>query len=190
MESINVYKDCPSFENDRFLLRRIEPGDCTDLLAVYSDERAVPFFNGDNCNGDDFHYETAERMRQALDFWEYSYRNGWFVRWTVLDKTAGRAVGTIELFHRTAEDYFDRCALLRLDLASGYEDEADIESILSLIVPRACGLFDCDFVAAKAVPEASERRKALTRLGFRESVGKLRGSDGTEYGFYWEWKEH
>ncbi len=79
--------------------------------------------------------------------------------------------------------------LLRLDLASGYENEADIESILSLIVPRACGLFGCDFAATKAVPEAAERRKALTRLGFRESGEKLRGGDGTEYGFYWEWKE-
>ena len=58
---MNVYEDCPVFQNERYVLRLVEDGDIGDLLKVYSDVKAVPLFNGDNCNGDDFHYTTPER---------------------------------------------------------------------------------------------------------------------------------
>ena len=69
------YQKFPVFGNERFLLRKIEESDAKDLLQIYSDEKSVPFFNSDNCNGDDFHYSTIKRMKEAIDFWEYSYKN-------------------------------------------------------------------------------------------------------------------
>lgn len=65
---MNIYEDCPAIQNEKYLLRLVIDDDLFDLLKVYSDVKAVPFFNGDNCHGDDFHYTTVERMRQALDF--------------------------------------------------------------------------------------------------------------------------
>lgn len=103
------YMTCPAFESENYLLRLVEPTDVTDLLNVYSDEKAVPFFNGDNCHGDDFHYTTSERMQGAVDFWTQAYREKWFVRWTIVDKKTQKAVGTIELFNRQSEDYFNDC---------------------------------------------------------------------------------
>ena len=47
---MDVYKECPKFENDRYILRLTFRGDCDGLLKVYSDKKAVPFFNGDNCH--------------------------------------------------------------------------------------------------------------------------------------------
>lgn len=88
---MNPYETCPVFENENYLLRLIEPADTQDLLLVYSDEKAVPFFNGDNCNGDDFHYTTLERMQSAVDFWCQAHREGWFVRWVILDKHGRRS---------------------------------------------------------------------------------------------------
>ena len=82
----DVYEYCPEFENEKFLLRLISAEDSNDLLKVYSDPDAVPFFNSDNCNGDDFHYKTLERMKQAVDFWIFSYNERYFVRWTIIDK--------------------------------------------------------------------------------------------------------
>jgi len=66
----DVYAECPTFENDRFLLRLISKNDTGALLPVYSDPAAVPLFNSDNCHGDDFYYRTPERMQQAVAFWE------------------------------------------------------------------------------------------------------------------------
>ena len=60
--------------------------DSEDLLEVYSDKNALPFFNSDNCHGDNFYYQTIERMNEAIDFWLDSYENKWFVRWTIIDK--------------------------------------------------------------------------------------------------------
>ena len=78
-----VYLNCPSFEDDKYLLRLVTKEDSEDLLEVYSDKNALPFFNSDNCHGDNFYYQTIERMNEAIDFWLDSYENKWFVRWTI-----------------------------------------------------------------------------------------------------------
>lgn len=181
---MNVYEYCPVFENERFLLRLVEKGDCADLLKVYSDEKVVPLFNSDNCNGDDFYYQTLERMAQAIDFWIFSYDNRYFVRWSIIDRQVGEAIGTIELFQREAVDGLTNTGLLRLDLRSDYECPDTIESLLTLIMGFAYELFDCASITTKAVPEAYIRREALIRTGFQKSADSLRGDDGTLYGHY------
>lgn len=181
----NVYVSCPEFENDRFKLRFISVDDCDELLKVYSDRDAVPLFNSDNCNGDDFYYTTHERMKEALDFWNFSYNENFFVRWSIIDKKFNAIIGTIELFHRDAKDYFNNCGLLRLDLRSDYERKDDIIDILSLIIDKTYSLFECSMIATKAISIASERITALNKLNFLSSENKLIGNDGTEYSSYY-----
>lgn len=86
----DVYENCPAFENDKFLLRFSQLDDAEDLVSVYSDKNALPFFNSDNCHGDNFYYPNEDRMRQAIKFWLSSYSSKWFVRWTIIDKLAFR----------------------------------------------------------------------------------------------------
>ena len=140
--------------------------------------------NSDNCHGDDFHYTDLDRMRKAIDFWKQSYQNRWFVRWTIVDKAAETAIGTVEGFRREAQDYFTDCALLRLDLRSDYETSQAIVQIFSLIAEPSFELFDCGKVATKAIPAAQERIAAIGQLGFSASSEKLVGHDGTLYGDY------
>ena len=180
----DVYEYCPEFKGERFLLRPVSLEDCTALLKVYSDERAVPFFNNDNCHGDDFHYTTVERMRSEINFWQYSYVHRYFVRWSIVDQASGEAIGTIELFNRRADDWFENCGILRLDLRSDYERTEIIREILELIIPQAYILFDCDRLATKAVSLAAERIAALEQMGFAACSEKLIGHDGTAYGDY------
>lgn len=181
----DVYEFCPKFENEKYLLRLISEEDTNDLLKVYSDVHAVPFFNSDNCNGDDFYYKTLERMKQAVDFWIFSYKERYFVRWTIIDKDTMEAVGTIELFHREADEHFYECGLLRLDLRSDYENASQIADIVSLIKEVTYDLFYCNIIATKAVSEATERLQALHELGFAAADKKMIGKDGTEYGDYY-----
>lgn len=186
---MNVYAQCPVRENERFWLRLVGEGDCADLLKVYSDTAAVPLFNSDNCNGDDFHYTTRERMQQAIQFWIWSYENGWFVRWSIIDKAAGQAVGTIELFRRDSENGDGGCGVLRLDLRSDYEREREIRQILSLVIPDAFGWFGCDSIITKAKPIAQQRIGMLTKMGFVPSDEPLVCHDGTCCGDYWTLRE-
>lgn len=186
---MNIYKSCPVLQNEKYMLRLVNDGDLSDLLKVYSDIKAVPFFNGDNCHGDDFYYTTEERMRQALDFWKTSYDNGWFVRFAVVHKQTGEAIGTVEEFHRDAEDCFSNCGLIRLDLRSDFERAREIENILSLIALPSFDLFGCDKVATKAIAKAAERIKALSALNFIKSQEPLVGHDGTKYYDYYVLKK-
>ena len=174
---MNPYEKCPVYENENYFLRLIEAADAQDLLLVYSDEKAVPFFNSDNCNGDDFHYTTLERMQNAVAFWQQAHTEKWFVRWVIIDKNIGHVVGTIELFNRQANDYFNNCGLLRLDLRSDYERTESIFEILSLIVPPTFELFDCQMIATKVPSFASERKIAVEKLGFALSEEALVGGD-------------
>lgn len=182
---MNVYEQCPVVSGEHFLLRLVSREDCADLLKVYSDPEAVPLFNSDNCNGDDFYYKTLERMKQAVDFWIFSYKEQYFVRWTIIDKATMAAVGTIELFHREADEHFYECGLLRLDLRSDYETVDDIVNIVSLIKEATYDLFYCNIIATKAVPKATERIKALGELGFTAADKMLVGHDGTKYDDYY-----
>lgn len=180
----NIYKHAVQFENQRFLLRFVSKEDADDLLAVYSDKNALPFFNSDNCHGDNFYYPTRERMAQAIDFWICSYENGWFVRWSVVDKTIGKAVGTVELFTRASDDGLSG-AVLRLDLRSDYENRGIIENLLTLLLPRVPEYFTSP-VITKAPIYAVERIAALQALGFVPSSHLLVGEDGYAYNGYWE----
>ncbi len=183
-EMQDVYLNCPQFENEKYLIRFISENDCHDLLKVYSDKKAVPFFNNDNCGEEDFYYTTEERMKEAIDYWFFEYGRKGFVRWSILDKPENSVIGTIELFHRSANDYFTECGLLRLDIRSDYEKANEIETIISLIITPTFNLFQCNKVATKAKPEAVERIKALKKLGFQSKEEKLIGHDGTKYTSY------
>lgn len=46
---MSIYESCPVLENEKFMLRLFQEEDCDDLLKVYSDKNALPFFNSDNC---------------------------------------------------------------------------------------------------------------------------------------------
>ena len=181
----NVYEECPKLENDKFLLRFIEETDMEDLLKVYSDKNALPFFNSDNCDGDNFYYATLDRMKSAYDFWVYSYREKWFVRWSIVDKKTNEVIGTIELFKRSSDDETDGMGTLRLDVRSDYEKGDSLKSILEVIVPNAYDLFDTDTILTKIPNYAIERAAAAKSLGFEKRDIILIGDDGEAYTGYW-----
>lgn len=178
MKMPDVYETCPRLENGQYLLRLIEAQDAAGLLEVYSDKNALPFFNSDNCHGDNFYYPTAARMREAVDFWMEAYQKRWFVRLAIMDKSSAKLIGSAELFHRHAEDAFDGVGVLRLDVGSGYEREDVLFNIVSLIVPPAFELFYCDKIITKAPIYAVERIKAIQKAGFTKSEHLLTGTDG------------
>ena len=181
----NIYEECPVFENERWLLRFVKKSDSDDLLKVYGDKNALPFFNSDNCDGDNFYYHTKELMDKAIDFWLYSYREKWFVRWAIIDKTSGKAIGTIESFKRLSEDAFNESGVLRLDVGSSYESADALKEIMSLIVPHIFEMFDCKQVVTKVPIYAVERAAAAKDFGFEKTDALLVAKDGVAFNGYW-----
>ena len=172
-------------ENNRFSLRIVEFEDVKDLLKVYSDSKALQLFNSDNCHGDDFHYETLPRMKEAISFWLDNSKNKQFIRLCIIDKKTNVAIGTIELFQRRSKDYYNGKAIMRLDLRSDYEKSKYIKNILQLIIPNIYTICHSDFVAIKIPVFAKERLKAIEDLDFKSEEEYLIGTDGTPYGHYY-----
>ena len=182
----DVYEKCPVIENENYLLRFVSENDISDLLEVYSDKNALPFFNSDNCNGDNFYYPTKEKMSEAVKFWKFSYQKRYFVRFTVINKSVNKAIGTVELFRRDSDDDFDGDSILRLDVKSDYEQENIISEILTVIIPEAFKMFDCYEIITKVPCYAVERTKAVKKFGFTKSENFLIGThDGYAYKDYW-----
>ena len=187
---MNIFEKCPVLESDRFVLRMIEKEDCEDLFRVYSDKNALPFFNSDNCNGDNFYYPTIERMKEAIDFWISAYDNGWFVRLSIMDKATSQVIGTVEVCYRVSEDAFNNMGILRVDVRSDYEREEALFDIFSLITPQVYDMLGCSEIITKGPIYAVERIKAIQKTGFMKSKHLLMGGhDGYGYDGYWTAKK-
>ena len=156
---MNIYETCPVLENEKLIIRLFQNEDCDDLLIVYSDKNALPFFNSDNCDGDNFYYATKERMTEAISFWNMSYENGWFARLSIVDKAVSDVIGTVEL--------------------------NELYSIFSLITPELEKMLGCKGVLTKAPIYAVERIKAIQKVGFTKSEHLLIGKTGYAYDGYW-----
>jgi [ribosomal protein S5]-alanine N-acetyltransferase len=176
----NVYEECPIYIKELITLRQTKVADAEELLECYSDEKAVPLFNSDNCNGDDFYYTTIERMETAIDFWDFSYKSRYFVRWTVVLNDTNEKIGTIEMFHRLAEDEFNHYGMLRIDLQSKHEVQSIIGEILEIANENLFEVFEVEAILTKAVPEAKQRISSLVQNGYKP-LGKKLMSYGDYY---------
>lgn len=163
----DIYAECPIYKKKLITLRQTNMEDTQDLLRCYSDKRAVPFFNSDNCHGDNFYYTTIERMKQAIDFWDFSYKNKYFVRWTIILNATNEKIGTVEMFHRIADDEFNHYGVLRIDLQSKCEVQPIINEILEIVDDNFYASFDLEVILTKAIPDATERVTSLLERGFQ-----------------------
>lgn len=181
---MDIYEICPQLESANYLLRQTCLDDCADLLKVYSDPTAWPIFNSDNCTGD-FHITKPEDMENCIRFWLDEYAMRCYIRWSIIDKATNAAIGTVELFNRAAEDFYNNVGLLRLDLRSDYETAEVIREIISMLIPCSFNLFSCNRIATKIPSCARSRAQTLTEFGFQASPELLYGHDGRAYGDYY-----
>ncbi|RKI40840.1 N-acetyltransferase [bacterium D16-51] len=182
---MDIYKKCPELENENFIIRLFQNEDCNDLWKVYSDKNALPFFNSDNCDGDNFYYTTKEKMAEVIDFWSMAYEKGWFVRLSIVDKAVSSVIGTAELCLRASEDAFNNMGILRVDVRSDYEQRDMLYDIFSLITPKLEEMLGCKGALTKVPIYAVERIEAVQKAGFTKSKHLLIGKAGYAYDGYW-----
>ncbi|MDQ7094033.1 GNAT family protein [Desulfosporosinus sp. PR] len=165
MKQENVYEVCPVYQTEVVTLKQTTLEDASELLQCYSDEKAVLFFNADNCL-DDFHYTTLEQMKKEIKFWCDSYQRREFVRWTVILNDTSEKVGTIEMFNRGTVAGIDSCGVLRIDLRSDCENKRIIQDLLEIANRRFYEDFAVKSILTKAIPEARERVCTLRQMGY------------------------
>ena len=122
---MNIYEHCPVITTEHLTLRLVRREDAGGLLKVYSDVRARPFFNADNCTSD-FCYDRLSEMVACVNMWMWSYENGYFVRWTILHGEA--PVGTVEMFRRDDGEDGRAAGCCALTWAAGMNGSASLTS--------------------------------------------------------------
>lgn len=161
-----IYEKCPIFKNEIVTLRLTNEEDALELLKCYSDEKAVPLFNSDNCHGDTFYYTTLEQMKQAIEFWKFSYESKQFVRMTIILNRTGEIIGTTEMFNRGVTPFYGVHGVLRIDVLSMYEKDDVLSAVLQLAIEHFYKEFDVEWILTKAIDSAVIRREVLSKLGY------------------------
>ena len=165
---MDIYKECPIWEDDLLLMRRMRREDAENALFIYQDKESRRLFNMDNFTVPCF-FETKEEMEKEIDFYERSYQHREFARWSVFLKSEQRLIASVECFARESDGVFPSAAILRMDVLSRYEAEIVIKHITALMLQHVQEAFGVDMIATKVVKEAYVRRTVLQGLGFRES---------------------
>ncbi len=162
---MDVYTSCPITHTEHFTLRLVQPEDAPALFACYHDKAAVARMNDDNCDFG-FYADTPEAMAETVAYWlrHYSWRS--FVRFAIVDSATNTAVGTVEGFG-------GEVSVLRLDIASAYEQPAFLAELLAFARASFRAYFGNQVLVTKAIPAAAERRAALEQQGW-EYIGPYR----------------
>lgn len=174
--STDPYTNCPVYETGSFSLRLVRMDDAADLLRCYSDPESIPLFNSDNCLYG-FTMNKLEEMESCIEAWLAEFRARGFIRFSIVEQTSERAIGTIEFFTRKLGqgEKQAEAGILRLDLASEYEQADVLSEMLELVEQRFPEHFTFDGLLTKAVPQAVQRVEVLQRLGYHklERSGEL-----------------
>jgi len=158
------YKNCPVYETRNFILRLISESDAEDLLVCYSDPKAQELFNIDNFSHD-CTFSTVNELSNCIEFWLEEYSKEAYVRFCIVDKSLCKAIGTIEMFNMNDKQEPD-IGILRVDIASNYENNFFLRELLAVCIEHFYSLFNVCNIITKAIPQASERIKALQEAGF------------------------
>lgn len=180
----NPYDKCPIEENSAYMIRFVELNDAEFLLPCYANPTESVITNSFNCTMG-YDAKTIEKMREYIEGWQHSYEQKAYIRWSVVNKNHYKVVGSIELLNRQSTDYFNNCAILRLDLCDEYEKSDEISKILELIIPNVFSWFDCEFLSTKVSPLAIERIESLKKFGFKKSQQILKCGNGSEFSGFW-----
>jgi len=161
VSNIDPYMDCPVYRTEHLKLRLVEHDDAVPLLACYSDRNAVARMNADNCSSD-FYFTTPDEMHRCIEDWLGEYAKRSYVRFAVV--YGDMPVGTAELFV-TDIGRLKRTGVLRIDLASAYENEVVLAELAEL---AACGMMT-DFQAKSLIIKLGhvpQRAEVFRKYGF------------------------
>jgi RimJ/RimL family protein N-acetyltransferase len=172
MNPSSVFDDCPVYHCENVTLKQTSMEDSEELLKCYSDEKAFPFFNADNCINN-FQYLTLGQMQKGIQFWVNSYQSKRFMRWTISINQTSEKVGTIEMFNRGVLPGKGSHGILRIDLRSDYEAYPVIRDILQIANQHFYRDFQVDWIYTKAIPAAKERIIALQEMGYEPVAFEL-----------------
>ncbi len=168
----NPFDECPVYETQHFIFKRVCEDDAEDLFICYTDSITLKHMNNDNCPGE-WRPEASDELKHA---WQRDYENRTFLRWSIHEKSVGKVIGTIEIAPLPWGQWFfgeePPVGILRIDLLSMYEKEEVFSEIISLMSTELSDDFEVNKIIMKAPPDEPARFNALISNGFYPDINK------------------
>jgi len=168
------YARCPEFETEHMKFRQVREEDAEELLHAFYGDLSEWMFYGQEMTNRIFasRHATVDEMRRCISVWLDEYRNKYYIRFSVIDKTTKKAIGTIEVFNNAGskDDSY-----LHIDLSAPYETQQFISELLALADKELFKIFNIKNLLIQAVPAAKERIAALQTYGYRPYECKAGG---------------
>ena len=159
------YLICPEFETEHLRLCQVCEEDAEELLCFYGDLSRWMFYGNPMSNSIfSSRYPSVEEMRKCIRVWKDEYKNKYYIRLSVFDKSTESAIGTIEIFDNL--DKARRGAALHIDLSYPYETQMYITELINLADREFFRIFGFKYLIIQAVPDAKERIAALHTAGY------------------------
>jgi hypothetical protein len=94
------------------------------------------------------------------------------VRFSIIDRITGHAIGTIEFFTKKATDGKTEIGLLRIDLRSDFETAEVLDELLQTVEANFPKYFAYEAIVTKAIETAETRIQVLQKHGFERLPNK------------------
>ncbi|MDQ0194883.1 GNAT family N-acetyltransferase [Paenibacillus wynnii] len=171
MQTVNPFEKCPVYETESMLFSLVKEEDAKDLFECYSDPITKSHMNNDNCGGVwDFH--GIEPVLEAIRGWITVFKEKFFIRWSITNKTTNKIIGTIEIapIPNTTRFLDGECkiGILRIDMISSAEKESVFNEILNMATDHFFKDFEIEQIITKAEKIDAQRVSALKNCMFSE----------------------
>ena len=164
---MNPYIRCPVYETEHFKLRLVKLKDAADLVECYKTPTLAVQGSAANCfvGPGGYGSQTKREMQKFIRSWLGAYRRHQFVRWSVIDRQRGMAIGSVEMFGHSNFP-LGNGGVLRIDLLESYETEAYVSELLQLAIDQFYALFDAGIMVTNGMLGAEVRLDAISAAGF------------------------
>lgn len=175
MQRVNPFEKCPVYETESMLFTLVKEEDANDLYECYTDPITKSHMNNDNCGGV-WDIYGIEPVLGAIRGWIEVFKEKFFIRWSITNKTTNKIIGTIEIapIPNTTRFLDGECkiGILRIDLISSSEQESVFTEILNMTTNHFFNDFAIDQIIIKAEKIDTERVLALKDCLFSEVPDK------------------
>lgn len=162
---MNVIKDFPKIETERFVLRAIEISDAEEIFHYFSKDEVTKYYDLDTF------VEVNEAIR-LIENWQTRFINDEGIRWGIATKEDNKIIGSCG-FHNWEKEHFK--AEVGFEVTPEYWREGVMTEVLRYILPYGFEKIGLYRIEALYDPDNTASKKTLEKAGFTYE-GTLRKS--------------
>ena len=156
-EDLDLFKNIPTLETERLILRRMKPGDLSDVFDYARRSEVSEFLLW-------YPHDEPSFTRRYLKIIDTKYKRGEFYDWAVVCKADGRMIGTAGF---TRFDIFNNSAEIGYVLNSEYWGQGLAAEAARAVITFGFEALGLHRIEARYMPDNSASGRVAEKCGMR-----------------------